>query len=225
MAGVEEMKLVIVLLTYNRLDYALKTLRSTIENLKFSGEISVHIADDGSSEEYRDTLKFLAGGYTHIKGVSVSNSQRGGYGKNYNLALQTVHLYADYILPLEDDWVLTQELNLDRFIPALDNINIGCLRLGYIGFTQELRGRVHYRDSEHYLIFDSNSPEPHVFAGHPRIETIQWEREVGPWPEGLRPGATEFAVAHLPAARQRVAWPMSIRPSGNYFVHIGAERT
>lgn len=219
------MNLTVCLLTYNRLDYAEATLRTTLDNIRFSGDLSVHIADDGTSDEYRQKLYDLAGGYTQVKGVSISNSERGGYGKNYNLAMQQVHLWADYILPLEDDWILVQRLDIDRFIPALDNVNIGCLRLGYLGFTQELRGKVYYKEFEHYLLIDPNTPEPHVFAGHPRLETKEWEKAVGPWPEGLRPGVTEFQVAHVRAARERVAWPMSVRPSGDMFQHIGAVRT
>src|SRR3990167_3971655 len=105
--------LCVLLLTYDRLVYAQKTLLKARENLKYSGNILWHIADDGSPEEYRAAL-------IGTNEVTVSNSQRGGYGPNYNLALQVVHSYADIILPLEDDWELTRELDLDTLVEALD---------------------------------------------------------------------------------------------------------
>jgi glycosyltransferase involved in cell wall biosynthesis len=217
-------KLSICLLTYNRLQYASKTLRSTLENIIFDGQLHVHIADDGSTEEYRKSLKFLAGGYSHVHSVTVSNSERGGYGKNYNLAMQVCHNASDYVLPLEDDWVLKRKLDLNILIDALNtSLRIGCIRLGYIGYTQPLRGEFVSRGGNHYILLDSNSPEPHVFAGHPRLETITWAKSVGPWPEGLNAGETEFSIAHRPSARIGVAWPVDmIKPSGDMFVHIGS---
>jgi glycosyltransferase involved in cell wall biosynthesis len=212
-------------LTYNRLEYAEKTLRSTLDNIKFSGELSVHIADDGSSQEYRQSLYDLAGGYDKVKGVSVSNSEQGGYGKNYNLAMQQVHLWADYVLPLEDDWVLSRELDADLYVAALQDPRIGCVRLGYVGFTQALVGEIIIAHNNYYFLFSPDTPEPHVFAGHPRIESKEWERSVGPWPEGLRPGATEFAVTHMRPAREKVVWPMDVNPFGSLFYHIGAVKS
>ena len=77
-----------------------------------------------------------------------------------------------------------------------------------------------------WLALDPDSPEPHVFAGHPRLELAEWERYVGPWPEGLAAGPTEFEVAHRREARMGVAWPIDlIKPTGDAFVHIGTVPT
>lgn len=219
-------KVCIVLLTYNRFDYAARTLRTTLDNVWFSGELSVHIADDGSSPQYRQALKELAGGYPHVKSVCVTNSERGGYGKNYNLAMQVVHAFADYVLPLEDDWELRRPLNLDTFTRAFELPEVGCVRMGYIGYTQPLRNSWLSHAGNFWLLLDPASEEPHVFAGHPRLETVAWERKVGPWPESLLPGQTEFQVAHRPDARQGVVWPVSlVNPLGDLFAHIGTERS
>ena len=98
----------------------------------------------------------------------------------------------------------------------------GCVRMGYIGFTQELRASFVSHGGLFWLALDPASAEPHVWSGHPRLETAGWQREVGPWPEGMAAGATEFEVAHRPAARQRVAWPVDlIRPYGDAWAHVG----
>lgn len=214
------------LLTYNRFDYAKTTICSALDNIKTSHPLAVHIADDGSGKEYQEELRKVVGGYDGLTGICITDSQRGGYGKNVNLATQVMHSHSRYIVMIEDDWKLAEKLDLDPLLDTLDTApTIGCIRMGYIGFTQELRGRLERWYGQTYLVFDPTSPEPHVFAGHPRVEAVAWQREVGLWDEGLLPGLTEFKIAHREAARQRVAWPLDlVRPNGSLWHHIGTER-
>lgn len=222
---VDSPTLAVVLYTYNRREYAHRTLRSALERLHYHGRTIVHIADDGSPDGYREELERLAGGFAQVAAVSSSNAERGGYGRSYNLASQHVHGAADVVLCLEDDWELARPLDLDPLVEALQDPRIGCIRLGYIGYTQALHGEFAFVGGNHYLVLDSLSPEPHVFAGHPRLETVAWQRRVGPWPEGATAGATEFEVAHRLMARRDVAWPIDlVPPRGDLFVHIGTER-
>lgn len=229
--------LAIMLLTYNRLAYAVTTIRSVLKNVKYTrGDIHVHIAFDGDTETYQKRM--LEQAVAGLMGrkipehrfhpVSSSNSGRHGYGANYNLATQVIHANPEvkYVLPLEDDWECIRELDADHFTRVLDNGVIGCIRLGYIGFTQVLNGSFVSADDALFVGLDPHSPEPHVFAGHPRIETVDWERTVGPWEEGLGAGATEFEVCHRYEARRGVAWPMEVDPRPGYglFAHIGSER-
>lgn len=215
----------VMLLTYNRAEYAVKTLTSTLAHLKTVGDLSVHIASDGDTDDYMQGLIDIAHDYD-VFPVTVSNSHRSGYGANYNLGTQVVHTYATHVLPLEDDWELTRELDLDIYIGMLAELDAGCCRLGYLGYTQSLRGEFASSHGRHWLRLDPSSAEPHVFAGHPRLETIAWERSVGPWPEGLLPGETEFAVAHIAESRYGVIWPVQeVKPFGDLFVHFGAQRS
>lgn len=220
-------KLVICLLTYARTDYALTTLKSTLERMTYNGEIHVHIADDGSEYEHRKILWDVAQEHPRVSSVSDSNSERGGYGKNYNLATQVIHdLGASKILVLEDDWELVKPLNMNVILADMHtDVRLRCVRLGYMSYTQELRGTIIDVGNRKYLLFDSNSPEPHIFAGHPRVESVAFQKFVGPWPEGLAPGATEFAVCHKPEARQGIVWPLEeVHPRGDVYAHIGATR-
>lgn len=221
-------RLAICLLTYARTLYALTTLRSALDNIVYSGKsLHVHIADDGSSQEHRDALTRLASEHCCVSAVSVSNSERGGYGRNVNLATQMLHHYADYVLMLEDDWELCRELDLNELIRDMEaSKRINSIRLGYLSYTQSLIGQVYKPRHSAYLLLSSASSEPHVFAGHPRLEKVSYQRDIGPWPENLAPGDTEFAVAHRLAARQGVAWPMDlVRAHGDMFAHIGTERS
>jgi len=220
------MRLTALLLTCERTEYALSTLRSFFKHAHYSDPLRLHIADDGSRPGHRAILHELGIRLVGAEALTISNSEGRGYGANYNAATQVVHPLTDVVLPLEDDWELTRPLDLDHLVHALTTAErFGCIRLGYIGFTQPLRGEVIFHEGQHYLLLDPESPEPHVWAGHPRLETVTWQRRVGPWQEGLEPGATEFEVAHRAEAREGVVWPLDlVKPYGDLFAHIGSVR-
>lgn len=221
-----------VLLTYAtdefRREYAHRTLRAFLDRVIYSGQVSVHIADDGSPAGHVEELATIAGGYPNVHGVSMTNAERGGYGKSYNLAVRAIrsgpcHLF----LPCEDDWEMSRAFNFNPLVEALmAGEGIDCIRLGYLGWTQELRGRLAYVAGQHFLVFDPECPERHVFAGHPRIVHVRYEDAVGPWREDLAAGATEFELAGRPQSRRGVAWPLDAglvagQQAGSLFPHIG----
>lgn len=220
-------KVCILLLTYTdkltgpRAKYAEKTLRSTLDNLRYDAPVSVHVADDGSPEKHVQKLMEIAGGYPNVQGVTSTNAARRGYGASYNLATQVVHDFADIVLPLEDDWELVQELSIQPFVEALTAGPIRCIRLGYVGWTDQLKGELGVSQGNNYLLFDPESREQHVCAGHPRLETVEFERAVGPWPEGLDPGTTERVWCGFKGARVGVAWPTVWPLNAGPFSHIG----
>lgn len=225
--------LVIVVFTYDRPEYAERTIRWVLSNITYSGQVSLHIADDGSPEGQVEFLAEAAmdeaqGRPYQFAGVTTTNAERGGYGASYNLATQVTHLRGEVFLCLEDDWELRAMLDLDALVGALmESTQIECIRLGYLSGTQQLRGEIAYAAGQTFLLLDPTSPERHVLAGHPRLETLRFQRSVGPWPEGLNAGATEFEVCGRVEAREGVAWPLDIgnsaTPSGrSVFAHIGA---
>lgn len=221
----------IIFLTYAssagspRAYYANRTMDSLVKNLKINDAI-VYIADDGSYEG-------------HIKGLvrkvkergwepRSTNAQRGGYGRSYNLATQLAHQECDTFLMMEDDWELTREFDPTDLSKAIkdSNDNLGCIRLGYIGWTNPLVGVIKAYSDQTFLEFDPDSPEVHVWTGHPRIESKSFQRKVGEWPEGIDAGSTEFAISKRDASRSGVAWPLDIairagQIHGTLFAHIG----
>lgn len=224
-------KVGIMLLTYEdgERDTAQRTLRAALDGIHYSGELSVHIADDGSRAGHVDALREIAGGYDGIGTVGHTDAARRGYGASYNLASQKMHPAVDVVLVLEDDWELTRYLDLDPLVETLwlsRNPEIYTIRLGYLGFTQELRGQAVHTHAGPMIVFDPLSAEPHVSAGHPRLEMVQQQRAIGPWTEGLAPGATEFDWCRRESARIGVAWPLDYGPASqrrdSLFVHIGA---
>lgn len=203
-----------------RKGYAFQTLEG-LRKLRASEELWLHVADDGSSQVYRDTLVDL-GHKIFDERVSVSNSDGRGYGASWNASTQITHGLTDLVTSVEDDWQLQREFDLDPIADVVRAGVFGCVRMGYIGYTQELRGKFVSHGGLQWLALDPDSPEPHVFAGGPRLCSVEWERFVGPWPEGMAAGETEFAVAHFPNARRGVAWPVDlIYPRGDLFAHVG----
>lgn len=231
------MTVAVVVLTYAqspgsaRAQYADTTVRALMKHLRWNGiidaeHIRFHIADDGSYPGHVAHLTELAERMYH---VTSTNAERGGYGHSFNLASQVVHPLADHFLMVEDDWELTRDLDLKPLVDAMDEDpgGINCIRLGYLGFTQELRGRVGYKADQKFLILDPTSPEPHVWAGHPRLEKKLFQMNIGAWPEGENAGQTEYMVAHRLESRIGVAWPLDLgvrasQHQGTLFAHIGA---
>lgn len=235
--GEDHMRITLALLTWApsvnhpRAAYAYTTLNAAIFNLDpGDNELRVHIADDGSAPEHIDRLIAICHEYGFEP--TITNSERGGYGKSYNLMMQAVHDSTDLVLPLEDDWELTRPLKLENIAKAIETSDgvIRCVRMGYLGFTQELRGKVVSVANQLFLLLDPDSPEPHVFAGHPRLESVAYQRDVGAWPEGIAAGQTEWEVTHRWPARTGVVWPMDLgipasQDWGTLFAHIGSEGT
>ncbi len=214
----------VMLLTYDRIEYAARTLAAVHSNLGYDGEMRLHIADDGSSQEYRDCLWHAADNSGRWAAVTMSNAERRGYGASYNLGTQVLHTDCPILLPLEDDWELTRPLDLTPLVRVLleDPATVRCIRLGYVGWTQDLSGRFYGRNGATYILFDRDSPERHVAAGHPRVETREYEQRVGPWNEGLDAGSTEHEWCGRVEARIGVAWPADlIPPCGGLFSHVG----
>ncbi len=210
----------IILFTYDRFEYAVMTMEAIANHLTVPEPIWFHIADDGSPQGQQEEL--FARASMIWENVSFTNSERRGYGGSYNLATQQIHLHSEYILCLEDDWVLSRCFDLAPVLAMFQHPRIECVRLGYLGTSQPLRGEVAHVSGQSVLLLDPASPEPHIFAGHPRLETRDFQRKVGPWPERLPAGQTEWLVCHRPESRQGVAWPMDVlRSTGDLFVHIG----
>lgn len=198
------------------------TLNAAAENLKADEEMWLHIADDGSPPEYREELAAL-GRSLYGHNFSITNSERAGYGGNYNKATQVIHpMQADLVLPLEDDWQLMRELDLDPIARVLRGGHFGCVRLGYIGYTKELHAIMRWHENLHWLEFLPSSTEKHVWTGGPRLETVAFQRTLGPWPAYMEQGQTELEVCGRDEAKSGVAWPIDLIPArGDAFVHIG----
>lgn len=239
-------RLAVIVLTAHRLDYAVRTAAATARLLEHDGPVYWHIADDGDDDNY---IGAVADAIRQHRGrnavVTVTQASGRGYGASFNLASQVVHQVADLVLPLEDDWELLRRFDTAPIVRMLarggwqsreewpwavnppEGFEARSVRLGYLGYQWPVTMHLFKTDESLWAALDPASPEQHVATGHPRIETVAYEREVGPWAEGLSPGMTELAWCQLPAARRGVVWPLTLVSltgsiSGDLFAHIGA---
>lgn len=228
-----------------RARYATATLTALLHNLSYEGELAWHVADDGSPSDHRVSL----GNVVQIeKGIrpTVSNSERAGYGASYNAMTSLVHRgNEEMVLSVEDDWLLSRPFDItplakvlqdgqaalwENRAPAPENfaaIPIECIRLGYLGWTQPLRGElVRPLPGQTFLLLDPATPEHHVFSAGPRLETVAFQRRLGLWPEHTYAGVAEVDVAARPQSRRGVAWPLdqgvnAALDNPSLFAHIG----
>lgn len=216
-----------------RVKYAKECWKKLLLNLDYEGELLWHIADDGSPWEHVEDLKNLAWTYRQVI-PTVSNSQHRGYGANMNMATQVIHPLADIVLPIEEDWELVRQFDISGLVKVLEQASqdygdpdyIGCIRLGYLGWSNRVEGWLTQIANQTFFRMDAACLETHVFAGHPRLETVEFEKRLGAWPEGIRPGYTEMEVCNRPMSRHGVAWPLDagINASQDYanlFAHVG----
>lgn len=207
-----------------RLQYAQRALASVNDHLHYDGPMLLHISDDASDHDHFLTLSRAAQRLKSFDSVTTSHAGGRGYGGSYNLSCQTTHAVAGVLLPLEDDWELLHDWDATPYVGDLLSLNapFGAIRLGYLGWTEKLVG--HFTcgpaSGTPYLLLDPASPERHVFAGHPRLETRAYQRQVGKWPVDMDAGTTEFEVAGRDEARRGIAWPMTIPPH-SLWAHIG----
>jgi hypothetical protein len=218
--------LVVILQTYQRTEYALRTVRSFVEKANYP-QVVWFIADDGSQKEHVDQIASLL----HTLGQTIVGMQnkKQGYGGNSNDAW----FHADTISPLsfwlEDDWELTRPVNLIPYVETCLEPDVGMVRLGYL-YTG-LRGDLIARQNT--LYWDLHAVPAHdgvpVFTGHPSIRHTRYRETFGWYPLGLNPGDTEMEYAfafrqHGGPGKPKILFPVENGVWGP-FAHIGTEKS
>lgn len=209
---------IIILQTYKRTDYALRTIAAARELLRYDGELSWYVADDGSP------LEHVLAVMDAVDGLN-GHSERRGYGGNANAAWDM----ADSALTfwLEDDFVLSRPLDLTPHAYALmDDDRLGMVRLGYIDPErleppQMFAGRLY-----HTLPREWPDTSFYTFTGHPSLRHARYRHAYGDYPEGLTPGDTELAYAfqYRTGEGPLIVWPADY-PTSGLFGHIGEVKT
>lgn len=211
----------IILQTYRRTEYALRTIAAAHELLHYTGPMYWYVADDGSPIEHGKAI------YELIEHLPVFGGHwaRRGYGANANAAWDAAP--SDLTFWLEDDFVLTQPLDLTPHAYALmDAPALGMIRLGYINGAmlepaQSFAGRRY-----HTIPRDWPDTSFYAFTGHPSLRHRRYREAYGDYPVGLGPGDTELAYAYQyrVGSGPLIVWPEGYPPEGAW-AHIGAIKT
>lgn len=207
---------VVVFLTYQRTDYAVRTIRTVRANMRYAGQLVWYVADDGSTPEHMSTVaEELAG--VELLGF---HSQRMGYGASANKAWYQALQFADLSLWLEDDWECKAPFDLTPYARLLLAYpDVGMIRFAHMPI--DLHGWTCGYDGEMYLRIDWDVP--YAFSGNPALRHRRAREVWGAYPEGLKPGETE--VAYDWQVRQAkgpsIVWPFAVGEWGAWG-HIGA---
>jgi glycosyl transferase family 2 len=210
--------IIVILQTYKRTDYALRTIAAARELLHYQGDLVWYIADDGSPTAHWHAVIDAC---DHPAG----HSMRRGYGANANAAWDAAQ--SDLTFWLEDDFRLREPLDLTPHAYALmDSADLGMVRLGYINPERLEAAREFAGRRYHTLPRDWPDMSFYAFTGHPSLRHRRYRAAYGDYPTGLVPGDTELAYAYQYriGAGPLIVWPEGY-PSGGVWDHIGEVKT
>ena len=212
----------VILQTYKRTEYALRTIAAAHELLHYEGDLRWYIADDGSHAAH------LLDVWDMVKDMPLmgGHSLRRGYGANANAAWDAAPSALTFWL--EDDFMLTQPLDLTPHAYTLmDCTEVGMIRLGYINGAMLETPQIFGGRAYHTLPRYWPDTSFYTFTGHPSLRHTRYRDAYGSYPIGLKPGETELAYAFQYQSANEgplIVWPEGY-PEGGYWAHIGAVKT
>lgn len=210
----------VILQTYRRTEYALRTIAAARELLRYDGDLRWYVADDGSPVEHvAAVMGAFDGTLTRL------HSGRQGYGANANTAWRAAETALTFFL--EDDFMLTEPLDLSPHAYALmDAPELGMVRLGYIDPLMREPVQTFANRRYHTLPRDWPDTSFYAFTGHPSLRHARYRESYGDYPTNLTPGDTELAYAYQYRVNDGplIVWPEGY-PADGFFAHIGEVKT
>ena len=210
----------VILQTWQRTDYALRTIAAARELLHYDGELVWYLADDGSDTRHWHAVIDAC---DHPAG----HSMRRGYGGNANAAWNAADVTSALSFFLEDDFVLTRPLDLTPHAYALmDSDELGMVRLGYIDGAKLEPAQTFAGRRYHTLPREWPDASFYAFTGHPSLRHARYRAAYGDYPIRLGPGDTElmYAYQYRTGRGPLIVWPEGYPCEGTW-AHIGAIKT
>ena len=198
---------VVLLITYERTEVALTTIRGIKERIKYPN-LGWHIADDGSNGDHVPRLIEEIG-----SGVEITTSNANGHsvGKSMNEGIARCLERADMWLHWEDDWVPNMEIELIPCVELLqDNEEIGMIRFGRL--SADLHGRVIVGGDRLWWRLDKEK-QLWTWVGHAAMRHRRFHDAYGVYPEGQTPGITELGMQSSVQYKEGpdIVWPAWLR--------------
>ena len=218
--------LAIVLVTYKRTREALATISSTCQNLGYPQEnIGWYVADDGSPAEHHDALlKELEEQNIRLIGHHNDRFREDGSfncGKGWNKGLGMGHQYSDFVLFLEDDWVLESPLDIKPYVKLLqENEKVGIVNFRILSVGAD----VHTVGANGTMYLKYLRTTQYAYSGNPLIRHARFTKHYGWFAEDRNPGLIELQqddMYRLDVKDGPEIWrPVTIDPWGGWH-HIG----
>lgn len=222
--------LAIVLTTYKRTREALETIRSTCRNLHYPKDlIGWYVADDGSPEEHHDAvLKELDLFYQNVIGHHNDRFREDrsyNCGAGWNKGLGLAHQFSDYVIWLEDDWVLENPLDLVPYVKLLrENERVGIVTFRILSVGAD----VHTVGCNGEVFLKYQRTTQYAYSGNPLLRHARYVKHYGWFAEDRSPGLIELHQDdqyRLDVRDGPEIWrPAGLDPWGG-FHHIGTDKT
>jgi GT2 family glycosyltransferase len=219
----------IALVTYRRTRQAVETIRSTIEHLKYPGGIAWVVGDDGSPKKHQEAVIRALKGQRLIE----YNNERlrfEGHEKSYfagqvwNHALGIAYQNSDFVLWLEDDWVMEEDLELAPYVRLLqEREDVGMVSFRILNIGADVHSVGH--DGIVYLQYQRSSP--YAYCGHPSLRHARFVKRYGWFHEERSPGEMELDMdsRYRGDPEGPHVWrPATLDQWGGWH-HIGEEKT
>lgn len=211
----------VCLITYERTEYAIRVVEAVGRHLVYPNW-GWYMADDGSREEHYNAV----GATIERTGREMVgwHSDRISYGAGANRALATAFQKGDLVLMLEDDWELSEKLDVWKYAALLmERPDIGMVRMGYL--NKGLHGVLFGHNSTLYWTLNDEQSREYssfAFAGHPALIHRRLFESYGYYPERWQPGETELKMCWQVSAGYgpKIVWPAELRQAGPWG-HIG----
>ncbi len=209
---------VIMLLTFERTEYALSTIRHMKEKLIYPNA-KWYLADSGSHDgSYKQKVEAI--GEENIVG---RHHELLEPGVSWNRAVKNILEHTPLLFRLEDDWVLNDTLDLKRAVELLNARDDICMvRYGYLHVPADLEAIGHA--GIHYLRYKKSVAS--AYGGHPSIVHKRLFDTYGYFHETAGPGDIELDFDRRFRATEG---PDVVRPAeiGGWglFDHIGEQQS
>jgi len=214
-------RVAVCFLTYERTEYALRSIESTCSKLKY-GSLGWYVADDGSRDEhFKAVMETLEKNGTHVFG---SHHEKMGAGASWNRAIEEALKVSDVLLWIEDDWNLGWDLDIHPYVKMLlEREDVGMVRLGYlaVGLKCEVMGY----DGIHYLKMSRETQ--YAYSGNPNLRHRRYFDAYKRYPTDKNPGECEvwhdYDVREGNPNGPDIWWPGNLTNCAwSVWQHIGA---
>lgn len=232
-------KIAICIVTYNRPDEFRATVSALHHFMHYDGPITWHIADDSSPGSYGSDMRHWMQNLVGWEVTLHKTPSNVGWGANANHCLRGIR--EQIIVQIEDDYVLQRPINITPYvIMLLENAGVGLVRIDGIAGHRVMAHASEFDISKwmpdyragsgsnmgklFYWRLDVTSRETWLYSNRPHIKHKRFIEHYGPYPEGLKLGATEELYAKqvklgMTDNAPQIAVPMELALPG--FDHIG----
>lgn len=214
----------ILLLAYcntpERTAYALETVRSLCDDLRYDGKTVWYVAEGyGNEVDKGEILNYLVGSGQEIVDW---HCERLTPGASWNRGLLACYEYTDYILVMEDDWTLTRPFDITPYVHLLQHEDeIGAVRFGTLTVGMKLDVVGYY--GRHYLRMSKQTQ--YAFSGNPHLRHKRLNYAVGLYNEKIHPSPgdveIDFDYRFRQQERVHIVRPADL-PGWGIFQHIGS---